>query len=261
MRVFGIPVMTMFVALLAGMWLTASGPAVVSAQEQVTTTRDRTIGVSGTGQVEVVPDVVVVQIGVETQADVASDALEQNNEQMAALLESLTTSGITSDSIRTQQVQVIPIYPMSGMEPAPPPATPGEAASEEGANQISGYRAVNVVTVRMQGIEGLGELLDSAVAAGGNRIDGIWFEVSDPETALEEARANAWAAAERKAQSLASLAGVELGEVVAIEETSYLPLPMASMRSASDMGVPIQPGTQTLQADIHVTWRIADSAE
>jgi uncharacterized protein YggE len=244
-------------AVLLGTILYASGPTQVSAQEDDADSQRR-LSVSATGQVQVVPDVVVVQLGVETQAEEASAALAQNNEQMQALIDALTASGVTTDSIQTQAVQLTPIF----QTPVPEPLPEGEQQAPSDAQaDLIGYRASNLVQVRMPGVGGVGELIDSAIQAGGNRIDGIWFEVSEPEAWLDQARENAWAEAERKAQQLAELAGVELGELLSISETSFSPLPITAPMSAAEMGVPIQPGTQTLQADIHVTWLMTGGAE
>lgn len=255
------PIRTMIMVATAVLAVAfAAVPTAVLAQEE-TGVRERTLNVSATGQVEVVPDVAVVRLGVETQAETAMDALTQNSDQMTTLIESLTASGVMTDQIQTQQVQILPVYSMPTMEPVPEPQ-PSEQEPAEEQNTLLGYRAVNVVSVRLEGMEGLGTLLDSAIEAGGNRIDGIWFEMSDPQAALDEARAAAWEEAQRKGQALAELAGLTLGEVISIGETSFLPVSVAqSMMAGADMGVPIQPGTITLQADIHVTWRISDGEE
>jgi uncharacterized protein len=82
--------------------------------------------------------------------------------------------------------------------------------------------------------------------------------VSDPLEALAQARDAAWEDARQKAEQLAGLAGVELGEVLLINEALTLPFPAFETYAAFDVAaVPVQPGTQTVGINIQVTWRLA----
>ena len=205
--------------------------------------RPRTLNVSGTGQASGQPDVAVVRLGVETEAEEAAAALSQNNEQMQALIDALQTAGIAEEKIQTQVVQLQPRYE----QPDP---------QGQGTPQLAGYRATNLVEVRVEDLSSLGELLDTAVQAGGNRIENIRFEFGDPADLQDQAREAAWNDARHKAEQLAELAGAELGEVMTITETSRTPRPAVepALGVQAEAHVPIQPGTQTMEIDIQVTW-------
>ncbi len=124
--------------------------------------------------------------------------------------------------------------------------------------QIIAFQATNIVEVRSEDMEGFGELLDTTVQAGGNRIEGIRFEVSDATPLLDQARQAAWDDALHKAEQLAEIAGLQLGEVWSITEISRTPRPHgdvdAGVGRQVESAVPIEPGTQTLELDISVTW-------
>ncbi len=207
----------------------------------------RLVSVSGTGRVEVQPDMATIQIGVETQAETASEALQQNNTRMQALLDALAQSGVASEDIQTQSVQLFPIYsnPQPGDETGP---------------VITGYTASNIVMVRVRDLEELGTLLDTAVEAGGNRIHGISFEVSQPQEAMSQAREQAFEDARAKGNQLASLAGGELGGVVSISESSFLPPPIFTQGGTFERdlaaAVPVSPGVQTVEVTIQVAWQL-----
>jgi uncharacterized protein YggE len=127
-----------------------------------------------------------------------------------------------------------------------------------GTVQIVAFQATNIVEVRSEDLEGFGELLDTTVQAGGNRIEGIRFEISDAAPLLDQARQAAWDDALHKAEQLAEIAGLQLGEVWSITEISRTPLPVLDVAAGAggqaEMAVPIEPGVQTLELDINVTW-------
>jgi uncharacterized protein YggE len=62
--------------------------------------------------------------------------------------------------------------------------------------------------------------------------------------------------AEHKAEQLVELAGAESGDVLTIDESSRIPRPDVeqAVGGAAEAAVPIQPGTQSIEVDIQVTW-------
>jgi uncharacterized protein YggE len=105
-------------------------------------------------------------------------------------------------------------------------------------------------------------VLDLAVSAGGNTIENIQFVVSDPSEALAAARSEAVADARQKAEQLAGLAGTGLGSILEIIESPSprLPAPIAAGVQGTAQEVPIEPGTQTVQLDLQVTWLLSNAA-
>lgn len=135
-------------------------------------------------------------------------------------------------------------------QPMMPPSTNG--------SQIVGYVAKNSVEVVTTDLENVGNLLDTVIAAGGNNIIGIRFDVTEANDALSSARDTAWEDAQQKAEQLATLAGAELGQVLTINEFSRGPIPLAesSVLARDAIAVPIQPGSQTIGVDLQVTWEL-----
>jgi hypothetical protein len=201
-------------------------------------------------------------LGVQTDAETASDALSQNSQQAQALIDALKEAGVADSDIQTQQIQLQPRY----QTPSPSTsasATQASAAQQGGQPELVGYTATNTVQVRTTDLENLGALLDAAVSAGGNRIDSIAFQVSDPGELLDQARETAWADAMHKAEQLAGLAGQELGPVATISESSQTPYPVVrqSAQIEAAAAVPVEPGTQTVQANVNVTWQLQPAQE
>jgi uncharacterized protein YggE len=207
----------------------------------------RTISVSGNGSAEVVPDLAIVTLGVQTDAETASQALEQNNTKMKAVMDTLSKAGVASTDIQTVYIQLTPRYEN-------PPQQPGQATP---ANQPVGYTVTNTVQIKVRKLDGLGTLLDQVVSAGGNQIQGIRFDVSNPAKAMDQARQAAMNDATHKATQLASLANEKLGPVLTINETSQVPIPFAAAQAQSaEAAVPVSPGTQTITVNVQVVWTI-----
>ena len=104
------------------------------------------------------------------------------------------------------------------------------------APKLVGYDVSNNVTVTVRKVDNLGALLDKLVQAGSNQINGISFDVSKPEAALDEARKLATADATRKAKLYAEAMGVELGNVMSISEGGGYQPPMPMRAQGHDEG-------------------------
>jgi len=210
---------------------------------------ERTISVSGQGRVSARPDLAVVRVGVETEADSATAALDENSVRMSGVISATLDVGVSRDDVQTEGLSLRPIY--QRRDPGP--------EGEEGPPELVGYRASNVVAVTVRDLDELGALLDAAVEAGGNTIQGIRFEISDNEALRSAAREAAMTDAITKAEQLTELAGAELGEVLTIEEIGAdapSPVRFAETEQAAGAAVPVEPGRQEIEVSLRVTWRI-----
>lgn len=204
----------------------------------------RVIHVTGQGSISAQPDRAVVIFGVQTEADSAADALEENNELMQEVISATLDAGVAENDVQTQHLRLQPVY--------------DEAPAADGERTLTGYRAINSINVTVQEIDSLGDLLDAAVESGANTIDNIRFEISDREQLAADAREAAVNDAMAKAEQLADLAGAELGEVLTISESGAAPPPepfLAQDEAAvGGAGTPIEPGTQAVEARVQISW-------
>jgi uncharacterized protein YggE len=204
---------------------------------------ERTVTVSAVGEVTAEPDMARISTGVVTEAKTAREALGRNSEAMKALVAGLKASGIEAKDIQTSSFNVNPRYtnPREGQAPV-----------------IDGYRVANQVEVTVRNLDRLGEVLDQLVGLGANQMSGLAFEVSKAETLKDEARKEAMANALRRAKLFAAAASAEVGEVIAIAEevTGGGPRPMPMARATMAQAVPIERGTETLEARVTVTWAL-----
>jgi uncharacterized protein YggE len=207
-----------------------------------------TLTLTGTGEVFAEPDTALISSGVVTEAKTAREALDANNEAIAAVIAAIKDAGIEPKDIQTSGFTVQPRYHYP------------KKSDEAEAPKIVGYRVSNTVTVKVRDLAKLGGVLDKAVTVGANNISGIDFLVSDADKRLDEARAIAMKDAIRKAGIYADAAGVKLTRIVSINEVGgYRPMPRKAamaMRAEAAPSVPVEAGEQALSVEVNVTWEI-----
>jgi uncharacterized protein len=202
------------------------------------------ITVTGTGTVEAAPDIATLSIGVTSQGDTAAAALSANSAALEAVMARLTAAGIEARDMQTSNLSINPNW------------TGYDSASVTGP-VISGYVATNMLTIRVRQLDGLGAVLDAAVADGANTLNGLSFGLADPEPALNEARKEAVADARARAELLATAAGVKLGGILSISETQAYSEPVPMFRAdASAAPVPVAGGELGLSANVTILYKI-----
>jgi uncharacterized protein YggE len=202
---------------------------------------ERVVVVTGEATVTAVPDRAIVSAGVTNRGKTAREASDATNRAMERLLASLRDGGIAERDIRTDRLSLQPVH---------------EDARSGGIRTI-GFEASNTVRVTVRDVTKVSAVLDRVIAAGGNEISGIAFDVSERSRRLDEARAEAVQDAKRKAEVLAKAAGVGLGRAIRISEESRLPRGPMMMRAApAAVSTPVSPGEETLHATVSVTFEL-----
>jgi hypothetical protein len=97
--------------------------------------------------------------------------------------------------------------------------------------------------------------VDAAVAAGANVVRNLQFTIDDSAGAEATARARAMQDAAVKARQVAAAAGVSLGRLLSVSESSPV-RPVARMSLAAAPG-PIEPGQIEVTVSLEVRYAIA----
>lgn len=202
--------------------------------------------VTGEGEAAVAPDLALVSLSVMRQADTARQALDANNEAMAAVIAAMKASGVEERDLQTAGLQINPRYSYTNKPDG----------SQEA--RLIGYEVINTISVRVRDISKTGEVLDKAVSLGVNQGGSITFSNDDPSAALDEARKRAVADAMAKAKTLAQAAGVELGRVLEISDQAAVapPMPFLAKALPYDEGVPVQAGENAYRVTVSVTFEL-----
>jgi|LSQX01.1.fsa_nt_gb uncharacterized protein YggE len=201
--------------------------------------------VTGTGEVRVVPDVAVISLGVETRHAQASQAIEQNNRLMTAVVQAIRAQNVPERNIQTSRLSVSREY-----EPV-----------REGQRPNPVYVVRNIVTVRLMDVQRVGAVLDAATEAGANTVHGISFISERDQQAREEALRQAVRDARAKADVLAQALGVRLEGVESVYESSG-PIILPQQADAAETFVartqaPVSPGENVIRANVTVRYRLA----
>ena len=226
--------------MILALLLAACGPAVAAVQPQT-----RTLDVSGNGTIYLAPDIAYIYIGVHTEDTDIATAVSNNNTQTQALVDALKSAGIAETDIQTSNFSVY---------------TNQNYDKLTGQSLGMNYAVDNTVNITVRDLTKLGTLLNTAVTAGANNINGITFDVADKTAAMVQARQKAMQNAASLAAELAQTAGVTLGEIQTVSYSDNSPIPYAygmgggGAASAPNASVPIQPGKTEVSVTVTVTY-------
>jgi uncharacterized protein YggE len=191
--------------------------------------------VLGTGSANVTPDRASFAFGTVSQAATANVALAASSQSVARVIAALKKAGVAQADIQTSDVSLSP-------------------RMNDNADAIVGYTASNTVTATIRKIGDAGDIVDAAVGAGANQVYGPNLLASDQDAAYRNALKGAVANARAKAETLATASSATLGKITAIVEGGGGAMPMPVAVGAKDSSVPIEPGTQKIEATVSVTF-------
>jgi uncharacterized protein len=195
------------------------------------------ITVTGTGSVTVTPDGGTMSFGAAGQARTAAAALADGSQAVAHVIDALLKAGVARKDLQTSEVSLSP-------------------RTNDNGDEITGYTATNTVTANVRSIEALGRAIDAAVGAGANQVYGPGLIISERDAAYRRALEAAVADGRAKAETLASSSGTTVGRITTIVESGATPEPLPTATAARDSATPIEPGTQTIEATVTVTFAV-----
>ncbi len=202
------------------------------------------ISVSGEGVVSVSPDRARIRVGVVTRAATAPETLRQHEQDVLRVLTRVRQLGVADRDIRIESLSL------------------GENYGENGRD---GYVAQRTVTVTLDTLRLVPDLVAAVVSEGANQLQGIDYVVRDTREAEAQALDRAVADARAKAERIASASGVALGRVVGVQEAGAPqvgpPRPMFARAEASDAVAPTpgaySAGSNDVVARVTVQFEIA----
>ncbi len=225
----------------------------LSAQNGNDGAKPPTLTVSGSGEVHVEPDLAVVRLGILAQNEDAAAAQQEANRVARAILGGVEALGVPPEAVQTSRLVLSPVYEQP---------RPQDRAREP---RISAYRASNVVSVRLGDLTKIGPVIDAAVQAGANQVEGVDLRLEDDSSARQEALTRAVQEARQKAATMASALGVSLGPVLeATEGGVSIDIPrfssgprMLRMEAVAPEPTPISTGEITVSAQVTLRYRIS----
>jgi uncharacterized protein YggE len=219
MKILHLSVLTLAAAVLA------TAPA--KAQTIQVNKDNRTIAITATDKVIVMADTATVHIGFIAYGPDSDAAYATGSHLSNAIVKSLTTAGVPSDAIESENQNVSPVqeYQIDKL-------TPAEKAQRK-------FQVVQSWTVRTRA-DDAAKILDLAVKAGANQSGQIDWSLKDENTPQAEAAGKALQRARTVASEMARGLSVKLGALLyASNETqAQPPRPLMQAMAKSAMAAP-----------------------
>ena len=204
------------------------------------------IVVVGHGSATVSPDSALLELGLETRAGSAGEALAELTLRADAVLAAARTRGMDGADLQTRGIS---LYPQMDSE----------------SRRVVAYVASYELSLRLLALEEAAGVVDAVSEAAGDalRLGGLSLGTSETGLARAEAGARAVEDARSRAEALAAAGGVRVGRVLSIAEGSAglaAPGPKVPYRAAaaSSAAVPVEGGSAKVTASVTVTFELLD---
>ena len=187
--------------LLLVTFLSAAPLAAQSAQLPQGPTAPRLITTTGEAEVLVIPDEVVLTLGVETSNKQLRLAKQENDAIVAKVLAAAEARGVAAKYLQTDQISIEPRY-----------------RDNYEQRDFVGYFVRKTIVITLKDISAFDAVLTDALEAGAGYVHGIQFRTTELRKHRDAARALAIRAAQEKAVALAQELGQEVGQPHDIRE-------------------------------------------
>lgn len=168
---------------------------------------DRTIQVSGYGEVQAVPDIAVFTFRVEAEADTVDGAQAEVSEKTQRIMELLDTSDIDEKDIKTLQYSANPQYDW---------LPPADCTREFCGNvqTLRNYMVSQTTEVKVRDLDNAGSIVGKIGGENVQYISGLTFTFDDETIFEEQALEIAIENAREKAKKRADIMDARLGKVI-----------------------------------------------
>jgi uncharacterized protein YggE len=163
----------------------------------------RTVQVSGSALINVTPDRVLIQLGVQSNGKTPDAVQLANSTAIQKVIRAVRAQGVEGKDIATDLYVIEPVY------------------ESYDSLYIKGYRINNIVAVTLRDVKKTSDVLAAALNAGANQVINVEFYTSELRKYRDQARELAMKAAKEKAQALAIAAGAKTGCILNISENSW----------------------------------------
>lgn len=217
--------------------------------------RPPTLTVSGTGESSAAPDRAVVRLGAVGENAEAGAAQDQVNRIMQQVLEAVGQLGVPERSVQTEDLSLTPVYSDFRPRPNQEPEQP----------RITGYRASSVISIELDDLTQIGDVVDAGIKAGANQLQGVFFQLRDSAAARSSALAAAVEDARMRADAIAGAMNMELDgvrEIYTGDTFQRPPMPLQGARfdMAEMASTPVMPGQVELSANVTISWFLRERA-
>lgn len=193
---------------------------------------NKTMTLTGQGQVTAVPDIAEIRLGVQTTGANLTGIQTDNARVTQSIIQALQRMGV--NNIKTNQYTIDKLYDY-----------------ENGRKIDRGFSVINILEIKTNNLDMVGTIIDTAVNLGANVVELISFDVANKEYYYQQALNLAVKNAIQKSRSIAMNLNVSQEPIpVNIIENSIMPLQRSRYEFAS--ATPIIPGSLLVEASVTV---------
>jgi uncharacterized protein YggE len=214
----------------------------------------RTVSVSGTAVINIAPDRVLIQLGIQSNGVSPEEVQRRNASAISKVRTAVQTLGVAASDITSDIYIIEPLY------------------EDYDSLFIKGYRINNLLAVTLREVDKASDVIAAAFGAGANQVVNVEFYTSKLRTYRDQARALAMEAAAQKAEALAEAVGAQTGCVLSISENSWSyysgwygnqslwtqnvvqNMPTTGGEGELANEGPVSPGHISIQAQVYVTF-------
>ena len=204
------------------------------------------ITVTGTAATSVVPDLAEIRVGVGVAKPTAQEAWDEDARRVKDVVDAAKAAGIKPQDIATTAVDLFQEQELL------------RRPDGSSRNEPKGFRASHQLSIRVVDLERIGSLTGALIAKGADTFGGVAFSVAHPEPIQDKLRADAVRDARHQAETMAAAAGVKLGRLLLLQrpDREIAVRPVVRARNAGPATMDVEPGTQTLSAEVEATWAV-----
>lgn len=266
-QLFLMPILLVVSIVLGLLVYSKIGPGLPLSVNQITTTQPAPFTATGEGKVYAKPDTALVSLGYSNTAPTVGQAQNQANQMINKLTGDLKNIGVAQSDIQTTNYSISPEMAPIGISapavrsnqtnaeimPIEPPPLPTKNP------RITGYNINISLEVKVHDFSKINQVIDTATADGANQVGALNFTLDNADQFRSQARKMAIDKAKQNAAELASQAGITLGKVVNVQESSDNgPRPyLAAMSKDAAVGTSptdIQPGQTQVFVQVTLTY-------
>jgi len=222
------------------------GPAINFSS--TTQTKGEPFIVQGEGKEAVAPDIAKIDIGIQESGGSLKTVQDSVNKKSQDLVAQVKKLGVEPKDIKTISYSVYPQYDYT----AP-------------TQRITGYQVSISYEITVRDFTKINDLISSVTDFGANMVGGVNFDLSDDlkNKTLQTAREEAVSEAKSKAEGLAKAAGITLGKIINVSESTPsnirpLAVPAVGLGAAEkSVAQPdVQPGTTEVDVTISLSYEV-----
>ncbi|MDF2788432.1 MAG: hypothetical protein K0S80_1530 [Neobacillus sp.] len=211
-------------------------------QSNILKQRSYLIKVRGEGEIAVQPDTASVNLGVVTESKELIEGQRQNSMAANKVIDSLIRLGIDRNQIQTFDYRIESDYDY-----------------DQGKQIFRGYKITHILQVKIEDLNVIGKVVDTAVENGANYVANVQFTTRYKESYYQQALTIALNNASNKAKTIANTLRVTLNPtpILVIEESNTIQ-PYESQQFALakvSSTTQIQPGQLIIKASVAAEYK------